>query len=107
MIELKTKQEARKLLRRCLEFGKVIAGSHFRSELKNEALSFEDVWHVLKAGAIYDQPEQDLRTGEWKYRVESFEPGGKWMAVVFSFKETGVTFLITVFSVATRSRRER
>ena len=47
----------------------------------------------------------DIRTGEWKYRVEGYEPGGKWLAVAFSFKTVDRAFLITVFAVESRGRR--
>jgi hypothetical protein len=57
-------------LRRCLEDGEVKHGRHFREELAKEKLSYEDAWNVLLRGRIFDPPEQDIKTGEWKYRVE-------------------------------------
>ncbi len=59
---------------------------------------------MLRSGAIYDEPEQDIRTGDWKYRVEGHEPGGKWMAIVLTFKTTERAFLVTIFSIESRSR---
>lgn len=73
--------------------------------MAKEKLTFEDVWSVLGVGLIYDPPEPDIRTGEWKYRVEGCEPGGQWIAVVFSFKTAVRAFLITIFPVETRKRR--
>ena len=101
-----SRQEAVDRLRRCLEEGAVIPGAHFRQELAHEGLTIADAWQVLRSGRIYDPPEQDIKTGEWKYRVEGPEPGGKWMAVVFSFKTVNRAFLITIFSIASRSRRK-
>lgn len=101
-----SRQKAVDLLRRCLEEGEVIPGAHFRQELANEGLTIADAWQVLRSGRIYDPTEQDIRTGEWKYRIEGHEPEGKWIAIVFSFKTVSRTFLITIFSIASRSQRK-
>ena len=58
------------LLHDCLSSGgRIIPGKHFRDELKAEGLTLVDAWHVLRHGCIFDPPEHDVRTGEWKYRV--------------------------------------
>jgi hypothetical protein len=97
-------QEAQDLLRHCLESGQVIPGRHFRDELIKEAVSMVDAWAVLKSGRIYNPPEFHLGSQEWNYRMEGHEPGGKWLAIVFSFKAVDTTFLITVFSVESRKK---
>jgi hypothetical protein len=76
-------------------------------ELANEGLSIEDAWSVLRRGRIFKPPEQDIKTGEWKYRVEGKEPGGREIAIVLCFKTVDKTFLITIFSVETKGRRIR
>ena len=91
--------EATKLLRHCLNDGQVIPSRHFREELKNEDLELLDAYQVLKQGRIYDAPEPDIKTGEWKYRIEGNETGGKWLAIVFTLKTEDSALLITVFSV--------
>jgi hypothetical protein len=100
-----SKQEARDLLQSCLESGEVIPGRHFRDELAKENVCHVDAWRVLREGCIFDPPEEDLRTGEWKYRIEGHEPDGKWLVIVFCFKQIDRALLITVFSVKTRQRR--
>jgi hypothetical protein len=87
-----------------LEVGEVVPTKHFREELANESITFEDAWIVLRSGSIYDQPEQDIKTGEWKYRVEGYEPDGRWMAIVLAFKSTERALLITIFSIESRRR---
>lgn len=99
-----TTQEAQDLLRHCLEDGKVIPGKHFREELAQEGLTFEDVLFVLRRGHIYDPPEQDIKTREWKYRSEGTEPDGKRIKIVFCFKAVDTMFLITVFSMGAKRR---
>lgn len=98
------RQEALDLLRRCLEEGEIVPTKHFREELGDESITFEDAWIVLRSGSIYDEPEQDIKTGDWKYRVEGYEPGGKWLAIILTFKTTDRVFLVTIFSIESRSR---
>jgi hypothetical protein len=102
---LSTVQEAIDLLHFCLEGdGEIIPGRHFREQLIEEGLTFEDAWMVLTTGRIYRPAEHDVATGEWKYSVEGCESGGKWLVIVFSFKTIARAFLITIFSVEERRR---
>ena len=84
-VACRTPQEAVDLLRRCLEDGEVKHGRHFREELAKEKLSYEDAWNVLLRGRIFDPPEQDIKTGEWKYRVEGRDAAGRWIAIIGEF----------------------
>jgi hypothetical protein len=104
MVDRLACQEAQDLLRHCLESGQVIPGRHFRDELVREAVSMVDAWAVLKSGRIYNPPEFHVGSQEWNYRTEGHEPGGKWLAIVFSFKAVDTTFLITVFSVESKKK---
>jgi hypothetical protein len=99
-----TAQEAKNLVRLCLEDGVVTWGPHFRKALADETFAIEDVYDVLQHGTIYDAPEPDIRTGEWKYTVEGHIEDGQWVKVVFCFKAEDKTFLITVFTVERRRR---
>ena len=83
----------------------MIPGDHFQDELAKEGIEFVDVYPVLRTGRIYEEPEPDIRTGEWKYRIEGHEPGGGWLCIVFKFLEEDSTFLITVWSVEHRRKR--
>jgi hypothetical protein len=65
-----------------------------------------DALAVLKSGNIYDAPEPDIRTGEWKYRMEGYVPDGQWLAIVFCFKTRERAFLVTVFPVESRRRNK-
>jgi len=98
---------AQDMLRDCLsgaDEGVVIPGTHFRSELRTEGLSIVDAWHVLRTGCIFNNPELDIKTAEWKYTIEGHTPDGIWIAIVFCFKQVNRAFPITVFSVAARRR---
>lgn len=97
-----SRPDALRLLRECVRSGHIIPGKHFREELANEGLILPDAVRVLKTGQIYDEPEPDPKTGEWKYRVEGREVDGKWLAIVFCFKGTATAFLITVFSITAK-----
>ena len=103
-VERLSRPEAVQLLRECLRIGKIIPGKHFRDELAAEGLIFPDALRVLKTGNIFQEPECDLKTGDWKYRVEGREVDGKWLAIVFCFRATDTAFLITVFSVEVKRK---
>lgn len=97
--------EATDLLHFCLcESGSIRRGSHFTQALVDEGLTLPDAWHVLRSGCIYEEPEQDIKTREWKYKVEGHTPDGIWLVIVFCFKEIDSAFLITVFSVSAKRR---
>jgi hypothetical protein len=91
--------DAQDLLRHCLAQGEVVPTTHFREGLIAEGLIFPDALHVLRTGLIYEPPEQDIKSREWKYRVEGTEPDGKTIAIVFSFKTIERVCLITIFAI--------
>ena len=98
--------EAAALLRRCLSNqGTVLWGSHFAKALADDGLIFPDAWQVLRTGRIYAAPELDIKTGDWKYKIEGNTPDGIWLAIVFCFKSIDRTFLITAFSVKAGKRK--
>jgi len=107
VVECANSQEAVDRLHHCLEQGEVIEGRHFRDELRKEGLVFEDAYVVLWSGVIYEPPEPDIKTGEWKWRIEGLEPDGKWLMIVFSFKTVDRAFLITVYSIEAKRRARR
>jgi hypothetical protein len=91
------------MLRDCLgSGGRVIPGKHFRDELRAENLTVPDAMCVLRTGCIFNPPEFDVKFGEWKYTIEGRLPDGKQIAIVFSFKQVGTAYLITVFSIEAR-----
>ncbi|MEP7367346.1 MAG: DUF4258 domain-containing protein [Acidobacteriota bacterium] len=87
---------AKSKLNGCLEEGAVRYSRHFRDELLNDQLTTEDVLTVCKSGAISMVPEQDIKTGQWKYRIEGLTADRRKVAVVFSFVMDQAVF-ITVF----------
>ena len=104
IVQRLTQAEAVDLVRHCLESGSVIPGRHFREKLVKESLDFTDAMYVLAAGNVFDPPEQDIKTGEWKYRVEGRIPDGQWVAIVFKFQTEDSAFLITIFAIEKMSR---
>jgi len=99
-----SRQEAEDLVRHSLEEGEVIPGRHFREELAEQSLVFEDAWVVLRTGHVYNEAEPDPKMGEWKYQIEGYEPGGRWLVIVLDLKTVDRTSLVTVFSVGSRRK---
>ena len=89
-------------MRECLKYGSIIPGRHFRDELAAEGLVFSDALVILKSGWIYNEPEQDIKTGDWKYRIVG-SPGDALLLrrfeIVFCFRAVDQAFLITAFSI--------
>lgn len=87
---------AKAQLNECIENGYVIYSRHFKEELVADGLTMQDVQVVCRSGAVASPPEPDIRTGQWKYRIEGLTPERIRVAVIFTFRtERGV--LITVF----------
>lgn len=91
-----TKDRAKAKLNGCLEDGTVTYSQHFRDELANDDLTTGDILTVCKSGVIVMAPEKDIKTGQWKYRIEGITVDGRKIAVVFTFRADMAAF-ITVF----------
>jgi YgiT-type zinc finger domain-containing protein len=72
-----SRTEATDLVRHCLTVGRVIPGKHFKEELANEGLDILDAYNVLTKGNIFKEAELDIKTGDWKYRMEGTDLEGK------------------------------
>jgi hypothetical protein len=90
------------LLRQCIEQGRLRIGKHFRDELRADSFDINQALSVMRSGNIFDAPECDIKTGEWKYRIEGYEPEGRCIAIVFCFKPPSLAFLITAFEILKR-----
>jgi hypothetical protein len=91
-----TRDEAKAVLNRCLEEGEVKYTKHFGEELINDDLSTEDILRICKSGAIIEAPEKDIKTGQWKYKIEGTTSDNRRVAVVFVLRHLLAIF-ITVF----------
>lgn len=94
-----TREAAAEQVKASLRRGRVRWGRHFVRELENEALSIQDALAIIRSGHVLAEPEPDIRTGDWKYRLEGREPGGNHLAIVFCFRPVDAVFLITIFSL--------
>ena len=83
VVDCMTTAKAVEQLHECLETGEIVLTKHFKDELSNGCIPFEDAWIVLKYGRIFTPPEEDTRTAEWVYRIKGHEPGGKWIVIAF------------------------
>lgn len=77
----------------------MIYSKHFRDELANDHLTMQDMLTVCRSGAVMTAPEKDIRTGQWKYRIEGATTEGGRIAIVFTFRPR-LAVLITVFERA-------
>lgn len=77
---------------------------HFKEELAKEFADLNDAFDVLRTGNIFDPPEPDIKTGEWKDRIEGTTVDGLRLAIIFQFRSENSSFLITIFSIEKMSR---
>lgn len=82
-----TPTEAKTEVFLCIDKGFIYQTVHFKEELANEEVSFGDCTCVIEDGMIFDQAEWDDDHREWKYRLEGYEPDGKWLVIVFSLPQ--------------------
>ena len=92
-----SKDQAKAQLNQCVQNGNVIYTGHFQKELANDKLTMSDVLTVCRSGLVIDEPEVDMRTGNWKYRIEGLNSDSERLAVVFAFGDSVNAVFITVF----------
>ena len=97
-VDRKSGTEAEKLLRQRVSEGRVRLSKHFRDRLEDRRCSVEDALAAIAKGAVYAEPELDVRTGDWNYRIEGNDLAGRAMKILFCFKPEGIALLITVMN---------
>lgn len=66
--------------------------SHAKKELANDDMTTVDATNVLRCWRYMDAAEQDMTTGEWKYRIHT-----DLMGVVIKFRSTTRLTVITAW----------
>jgi hypothetical protein len=84
-------------LKRCLSEGRLKVTNHFRRELEHDRLRIAHAFQVCHSGAIFDEPELDVKYGGWKYRIEGMTTELARVAVVFTFDSDGKVVFITAW----------
>ena len=98
MVARLSRSDAERRLRKCLESGAVRPSRHCLDELLADGMDYADAEWVLERGTVYGEAEPDIKTGEWKYRIEGRTPDGDWVCVVFCFKSDSLAVLITAWA---------
>lgn len=100
-VDLLTPTLAVEALRECLcHEGQIKPTKHFRDALADEGdVTIPDVWHVLRTGRVFEPAEPDIKTGEWKYKIEGQTPEREWIAVIFCPKSADRINLVTIFRI--------
>src|ERR1700733_716708 len=94
----RSNEDAGRLIRECLRTGGFVLTRHFRCELEKEGLSVVDALIVIRRGHVFDQPECDIKTGEWKCRISGTAPEGQYITIVFCFNSDDEAILSAIFS---------
>ena len=89
--------DALALARKCLTDGRIIVTKHARERLDERDFDLQDVRKVLRWGQISDQPEHDVKHGNWKYRIQGQSIDNRELSVVICFGPEPNTLVITIF----------
>lgn len=66
--------------------------THSKKELAKDRMTTVDAVNVLRCWRYMDPPEQDIKTGEWKYRIHT-----DMMGVVVKFRSETQLVVITAW----------
>jgi len=95
MVKRMTSGEAVKAVRKCETVGFTV---HALDEMFADKISRLEVLTALKSGNIFKPAEQDIKTGDWKYRMEA-RVMNRNIAVVLTFRTVDRLTIITVWEV--------
>jgi hypothetical protein len=76
--------------------------THAREAMADDAVSFVDVVHVLRSGVVRRAPDCDVRTGDWKVRVEGTSDERHLCVVVVVEADPVGVRVVTVWEVKRR-----
>jgi uncharacterized DUF497 family protein len=93
-----SKEDAVRVLRRCVEEGFIQFLPHSLERCKERGVGLQEVVNVLKRGMIFSEPELDVRRNQWRYKVEGRTSEGEELAVIVAFADENTTVVITVIS---------
>ena len=92
-----SKPAALKIIRGiCRGNGTVIPTNHVRERMAQRQFDFQDVLHVLESGVIQKEPDLDVKTGKWSYRIEGMALDGESLHVcVAIYEEENIIVVLT------------
>ena len=79
--------QALKRIKKNLTNGKTYPTKHFRERLTERKISMQDANYVLKRGNITDEPELDIKTHHWKYKVRGKTVDNEQVSVVVALSD--------------------
>lgn len=77
-------EEAKRIFQQAWKEGSVILTKHCRERMKERDIDNNDLIMLARLGAVFDPPEIDIKTGEWKYTIERRKPLLKAVFTVLS-----------------------
>ncbi|MBX3326914.1 MAG: DUF4258 domain-containing protein [Nitrospira sp.] len=79
-----TKEQARTIFKVSLSDGSCNLRRHARDRMKQYGIDNNDILELGRTGIVLKEPEADIKTGEWLYRIESDKLGIKAQFVCIS-----------------------
>ena len=69
-----SRDQARQAFQKSAKNGSIILTKHAREEMKKDEVTTNDLLLLARSGAVINEPEPDIKTGEMTYRIECNSP---------------------------------
>ena len=93
-----TKFQATSLIKKIVKSGFIRTTKHAKDRMKERDITNQDILWAFKYGKVIDEPEPDIKTGYWKYKIigNAIDSDDLKITVVINEKENYL-LVITVF----------
>jgi hypothetical protein len=88
-----SKEDARGIFRKACSDGAFISTKHARKRMQEYELDNNDILSLARTGVVFNEPELDIKTNEWTYRIES---GSLQLKAVYVITDPNRVRLITI-----------
>ena len=88
-----TRKEAQRIFQRAFKEGAVILTHHGRLRMRQRGIDTNDLLALARSGTVFNPPEPDIKTDQWKYLIERPRPRLK---AVFIIEEQRKVRILTV-----------
>lgn len=90
-----SKENARAIFRKACREGAFISTKHARKRMHEYEVDNNDILSLARTGVVLNEPELDIKTNEWTYRIES---GSIQLKAVYVIPDPNRVRLITIIT---------
>ena len=90
-----SRTEALKRIKANLNDGAMYQTHHFKKRLRERDISTLDISYVIRNGRIDDEPDLDITTNQWRYKINGKTIDGDSLSIIVELEIPKVNKLIT------------